>query len=261
MINVDDLQLTELSYGYSHMAMGSSYSYHLVRTYSGAKYAATYWPRDRDTLEEVFICVALDSKAMDDVAVMIRESGGAGLLDDGTPSGPMIYDAPSSNWTLRWSDGTKTSPGKAGGQIMSYLEGLKEKYAGQAVPLTEETSPFSEKENGYTIINYDDETMAYIDEINDRYAEKGLDPQSFRNIVAYETYKRKANQMSAFLWQMKGYEQHGVDPVDFIENIIRLSSGNADIQTGDLIEVVVSYDAKGLAPEDLIEYLNNTYGK
>ena len=261
MINVDNVELTELSYGYSHMARGSGYSYHLTRTYIGTKYAATYWPRGRDTLEEVFICVALDSTVMDDVAMVIRESGGAGPLDDGSPSGPMVYDAPSSNWTLRWSDGTKTSPGKAGGQIMSYLEELKEKYADQEVLLTEESSPFQEHENGYCVFYYDDETMAYIDEINDHYVEKGIDPESFRNVLSYETYKRKANQASAFLLQLKGYEEHGIDPVDVIENMIKLGHENPDIQAGDLIGVVVDYGNKGSAPEDLIEYLNDTYGK
>ena len=260
MINVDNLELTELSYGYSHMARGSSYSYYLTRTYFGAKYTATYWPNDRETFEEVFICVALDSKVMDDVAQMIRDAGGAGPLDDGTPKGPMIYDAPSSSWFLRWSDGTKTSPGNAGGRVMSYLETLKEKYSAEAVPLTNEDSPFVERENGYTFINYDDETMAYIDEINDRYAEKGLDPESFRNVLSYETYKRKANQFSAFVLLLKSYAVQGVDSVEVIETIIRVGHEKAGIQAGDLIGVVVGYGDKGLAPEGLIEYLNDTVG-
>ena len=260
MINVDNLELTELSYGYSHMARGSGYSYYLTRTYFGAKYAATYWPHDRKTLEEVFICVSVGSAVMDDLTQMIRESGGAGSLDDGPPSGPMIYDAPSSTWFLRWSDGTKTSPGSAGGQIMSYLEALKEKYAGEAVPLTKEDSPFVESKNGYTFINYDDETMAYIDEINDRYAEKGIDPESFRNVLSYETYKRKANQFSAFVLLLKSYAEQGVDSVDVIEEIIRLGHENTSIQAGDLIGVVVDYSNNGLDPKSLIGYLNDTYG-
>ena len=125
---------------------------------------------------------------------------------------------------------------------MSYLESFKEKYAGQAVSLTKENSPFEERENGYTYINYDEEIIAYIDKINALYAEKGLDPESFRSVLSYETYKRKANQFSAFVLLLKEREKHGEDPVDIIENIIRLGRETAGIQVGDLIEAFVNQE-------------------
>ena len=125
---------------------------------------------------------------------------------------------------------------------MSYLEAIKEKHIAEALPLTDESSPFLEHENGYTIMNYDEEIMAYIDVINDRYAEKGLDPDSFRSVLSYETYKRKANQASAFVLLLKEREKHGEDPVDIIENIIRLGRETAGIQVGDLIEAFVNQE-------------------
>ena len=256
MINIDGLSLTELSYGYSHMALGSGYSYHLKRTYSGTKFAALYWPRDGSSSREVFICVPLDRTVLEDVAAIIRSSGGAGSIQSAAAAEP-ILDAPTSSWYLVWSDGTKSTSGNAGGEIINYLTELKKQYADTAEPRTEENNPFKEHEHGYNAMSFDDETMSYIDELNDRYREKGLDPQNFRNTVSYESYLRRAVQLSAFLLQLKAYEDDGIDPVDVIESIMQMRSNTAGIQTKDLIDAAVDYGNKGLEPAGLLEYLHD----